>query len=511
MKMRKFLNRLFSRMVITCIIVVIQLLFSAFALYILQENYVYVSVVLRLLSFIAVLHILNTDSNPAVKLAWIIPVLIFPIFGGLTYILYGNILMPKRIGKYMDDTKKWDEDTSLYDGRDLKAEEIKGWHSYRLCKYVESYGPAGLFENTATKYYPIGRDFWPDFLADLKSAEKYIFLEYFIINKGEMWDEVHEVLKQKVKEGVEVRLIYDDIGSVFYVKKYYWKELEEEGIHCISFNQVIPMLFTVFNNRDHRKIASIDGKVAYTGGFNLSDEYINKVEILGTWKDDGVRMEGDAAWRFTVMFLQMWNSFRKDDEDIMRFMPERKNIPEADGYLQPYTDTPLDKETLGENIYMQMINDAKDYVYIFTPYLVVCNEMMTSLKLAAKRGVDVRIVTPAIPDKKMIFRITQSSYRELLKTGVKIYQYTPGFIHSKCVLADGNVASVGSVNMDNRSFYHHFECGVLIYDSSVIEDVKKDMDDTFALSEEITLEWCSKNLSRFGIVDALLRILSPLL
>ncbi len=509
--MRKFINKLFSRMVGTCLIVVLQLLFSAFGIFVLQEYYSYVSMALRLLSLIAVFHIIKKDSNPSVKLAWIIPILIFPIFGGLSYLLYGNILMPKRIGKHMNDTEKWNQDLSLYDGRELTAEEMKGEHSYRLCKYVEDYGPAKLFTNTSAKYYPIGRDFWPDFLNDLKSAKKYIFLEYFIINKGEMWNEVHEVLKQKAKEGVEVRLIYDDIGSVFYVKKYYWKDLEAEGIHCISFNQVIPMLFTVFNNRDHRKIASIDGKVAYTGGFNLSDEYINKVEILGTWKDDGVRMEGDAAWRFTVMFLQMWNSFRNDDDDILKFMPEKKMITGSSGYLQPYTDTPLDDETLGENIYMQMINDAREYVYIFTPYLVVCNEMMTALKIAAKRGVDVRIVTPAIPDKKMIFRITQSSYRELLKTGVKIYQYTPGFIHSKCVLADGNVASVGSVNMDNRSFYHHFECGVLIYDSEVIEDVKKDMDDTFAVSEEITPEWCDKNLSRFGIVDAVLRILSPLL
>lgn len=264
-----------------------------------------------------------------------------------------------------------------------------------------------------------------------------------------------EILKEKVKEGVEVRLIYDDIGSVFYVPKYYWRELESHGIKCMAFNQVVPFLATIFNNRDHRKIAVMDGKVAYTGGFNLSDEYINKKAPYGKWKDNGIRMEGDAAWRFTILFLQLWNSIRNEDKHILSYRPTEQKKHLNDGYLQPYTTNPLKKEPIGENIYMQMINDAREYVYIFTPYLIVCNEMMTALKLAAKRGIDIRIVTPAIPDKKMIFRMTQSSYKELLRAGVKIYQYTPGFIHSKCILTDDNLTSIGSINMDNRSFYHH--------------------------------------------------------
>lgn len=508
--MKKVLSKLFSRMVITCLLVAAQLLFFIVEILKLQSYYVVITAVLHIISFFAVAHLLLKDVNPDIKLAWIVPILMFPVLGGLMYLFYGHVLMPKKMEKYMKHAKEWDYETNLYANMAYFSEVVKGEPPYRLFKYTEDYAGSLIYQNTAVRYYPMGDDVWTDFLEDLKSAKKYIFLEYFIINPGEMWDTVLEVLKEKVKEGVEVRLIYDDIGSVFYVPKKYWKEMEAYGIKCISFNQVAPFLATIFNNRDHRKIAVVDGTVAYTGGFNLSDEYINKVELHGRWKDNGIRMEGDAAWRFTILFLQLWNSIRNDDTDILKYRPELKTYVN-DGYLQPYTTNPLEKEPLGENIYLQMINDAREYVYIFTPYLIVCNGMMTALKLAAKRGVDVRIVTPEIPDKKMIFRMTQSSYKELLLAGVRIYQYTPGFIHSKCILTDDNLTSIGSVNMDNRSFYHHFECGVLVYNSSILADVKKDMVKTIQESEEITLEWCKKHLTRVTFFDAVLRLLSPLL
>ena len=309
--------------------------------------------------------------------------------------------------------------------------------------------------------------------------------------------------------GVEVRVIYDDVGYVFYVKKNYWKELEKMGIKCICFNQIFPFMATILNNRDHRKIAVIDGNIAYTGGFNLSDEYANITHPFGTWKDSGIRMEGGAAFRFTIMFLQMWNTSRFTEASYKRFIPEIKEHPHI-GYLQPYYSNPLSVEHAGESIYLQMINDARNYIYVFTPYFITGSELMMAIKLAAKRGIDVRIVTPGIPDKKFIYRMTQSSYKELVEAGVRIYQYKPGFIHSKVILCDDSLASVGSINMDNRSFYHHFECGVLIYMSKVIADIKKDFLQTFDECDEIDVSWCNRRRSRM-LVDAILKLLSPLL
>lgn len=509
--MKKLLNRLFSRMVITCMLVALQLFVLIYGIIRLQVNYVYLYVVFVLLSICVAAYIITRDMNPSVKLAWIVPILLFPVLGGLMYIFYGHVFVPRKLRKNLLKVKQQEIYEDISGEFSYSAEVLKGENPYRLFKYTEKYNEAPVYRNTDVKYYAVGDDAWPDMLEDLKKAENYIFLEYFIINHGVMWNSILDILKEKVKEGLDVRVMYDDIGSVFYLHKYYWKELESYGIKCMAFNQVAPFFATIFNNRDHRKIAAIDGKIAYTGGYNLADEYINKVQIHGKWKDSGVRMEGDAAWRFTVMFLQMWNSFRFVEGSYKRYFPTESYTSVDQGYLQPYKTNPLTKESIGENIYIQMINDAKNSIYIFTPYLIVCNELMTAMKLAAKRGVDIRIVTPAIPDKKTIFRMTQSSYKELLAAGVRIYQYTPGFIHSKCLLADGELASVGSVNMDNRSFMHHFECGVLIYQSDALEEIKRDMMTTFEESEEINLEWCRKNLSRMTLFDAILRLLSPLL
>lgn len=509
--MKKVLNKLFSRMVITCLLVVFQLFIMIVGIWRLQSYYLYISGALALLSFLVVAYLITKDTNPTVKLAWIVPILLFPVLGGLLYVLYGHTYIPKRLRKNLIRVSEQEIYEDIAGKNACKSEVLLEDPFYRISRYTERYGNSPLYANTAVKYYAMGEDVLEDFLEDLKRAKSYIFMEYFIINHGEMWESVLEILKEKVKDGVEVRIMYDDIGSVFYLKKYYWKELETYGIKCIAFNQVAPFFATIFNNRDHRKITVVDGKIAYTGGFNLADEYINKRNLYGVWKDSGVRFEGDAAWKFTVMFLQMWNISRFTESSYERYKPKEDFFDLDDGYIQPYRTNPLSKEVLGENIYLQMIHDAREYIYIFTPYLIVNNEMMIAMELAAKRGVDVRLVTPAIPDKKMIFRMTQSAYKELLKSGVRIYQYTPGFIHSKCLLADDSLASVGSVNMDNRSFYHHFECGALIYHSKAIKDIKKDMVETFAISEEITLDWCEKHLSRMTIVDAILRLLSPLL
>ena len=483
--MKKLLNRLFSRMVITCLLVAAQLIFFMVEVLKLQQYYVLVAAILHLLSFIAVMHLLLKDVNPSIKLAWIVPILMFPVLGGLLYLLYGHIIMPKKLEKYMKHAAEWDYETDLYANMAYFSDVIKGQPPYRLFKYTEDYAGSLVYQNTDVRYYPMGEDVWPDFVDDLKSAKKYIFLEYFIINPGEMWNTVLEILKEKVKEGVEVRLIYDDIGSVFYVPKYYWREMESYGIKCMAFNQVVPFLATIFNNRDHRKIFVVDGKVGFTGGINLADEYINVASRFGYWKDTGIRLEGEAVWSMTVMFLEMWNYINHSSEDYKQFMPQvcQKEPFEGDGFVQPYGDTPLDHETVGENIYLNIINHAERYVYIFTPYLIIDNEMLVSLCNAAKRGVDVRIVTPGIPDKKMIFLLTQSHYEPLLKCGVKIYQYTPGFIHAKSFLCDDKIGTVGSINLDYRSLFLHFECGVFMYKTKALMQLKEDCMDTFAASE----------------------------
>ncbi len=509
--MKRILNRIFSRMVMTCVLVALQVAVMIIGILGLQSYYPYLSAAFTILSFLMVMYLITKDTNPDIKLAWIVPILLFPVLGGLLYLFYGRVVIPKRLRKKLLKVKEQEIYENIYDNHQCCLDELACEPPYRLFHYVSKYGEVPLYKNTKVKYYAMGDDAWPDMLQDLREAENYIFMEYFIIAHGVMWNSVLEILKEKAAAGLDVRVMYDDIGSVFNVDKYYWKELESFGIKCISFNQVVPFLATIFNNRDHRKITVVDGKIAYTGGFNLADEYINKVTLHGVWKDDGVRLEGEGAWSFTVMFLQIWNSVRYVEGNYTNYRPDADFSLYDDGYVQPYKTNPLASEVLGENIYIQMINDAKDYVYIFTPYLIVTNELMSAMKLSAKRGVDIRIVTPAIPDKKFIFRMTQTSYRPLIHAGVRIYQYTPGFIHSKCILADDNLASVGSINMDNRSFYHHFECGTLIYKSKALEDIKKDMLNTFEISEEIDYEWCKKNLSKITVIDAILRLLSPLL
>ncbi len=509
--MKKILNKVFSRMVITCLLVALQLFVLFAGIWQLHSYYIYISGGLAILSFLVVAYLITKDTNPAIKLAWIVPILMFPVLGGLMYIFYGHVFVPVKLRKNILRVKEQEVYEDVYGNRICSTEQLQDIPSPGLAYYVEKSGEAPVYGNTAVKYYAMGEEVLPDLLEDLKQAKHYIFMEYFIINQGKMWDSILEILKEKAAQGIDVRVMYDDIGSVFYVKKYYWKELESCGIKCIAFNQVVPFFATIFNNRDHRKITVVDGCIAYTGGFNLADEYINQVQLYGTWKDSGVRFEGDAAWGFTVMFLQMWNSSRFTEASYQKYAVKEQFQELQDGYIQPYRTSPLSKEVLGENIYLQMIFGAKKYIYIFTPYLIINNELMTAMKLAAKRGVDIRLVTPGIPDKKMIFRMTQSSYKELLKSGVRIYQYTPGFIHSKCVLTDDCLASVGSVNMDNRSFYHHFECGALIYDSKAVMDIKRDMLNTFEVSEEITLQWCGEHLARLNLIDAVLRLLSPLL
>lgn len=510
--MRKILHFALNRAVITGLIVILQISFFMLEIFRWGNYYVAIAIALRIISFGAVVSIILRGNNPAVKLAWIVPILMFPLFGGIMYLAFGHVFLPSKLRAGHRRTQEHIEKNLRQNEEIINRLEEDRPGIANQCRYLLDYAGTPVWDSTAVTYYPEGLPYWEQMLEDLEQAEHFIFLEFFILGEGKMWNSVLDILERKVKEGVEVRLIYDDVGSVFVLPKKYYEQIEQKGIKCIAFNRIIPFMSLILNNRDHRKIVVIDGRVGYTGGINMADEYINYTHPHGDhWKDAGIRIEGEAVWNFTVMFLQMWNMSRYTEEDYGRYYCPFDSRPETDGYVQPYMDSPLDGELIGENVYLNMIGYAMKYIYIFTPYLITDNEVYTALKLAAKRGVDVRIVTPGVPDKKMIYWLTQSNYQHLIEAGVKIYQYTPGFLHSKCVLCDGEIATVGTVNFDYRSFYHHFECGVFMYQVEALKKLQRDMEETFTVSDCITLEWCKKKFVKTNVIGPILKLFSPLL
>ena len=380
-----------------------------------------------------------------------------------------------------------------------------------LSRYVSEYGPYPAWKNSTAKYYPCGEAMYPDLLADLEKAERFIFLEFFIVRTGKMWDGVEDILVRKAAQGVDVRLIYDDFGSLLGLPSDFVVKMERAHIRCIPFNPVMPLVSLVMNHRDHRKIVVVDGNTAYTGGINLADEYINEEERFGYWKDAALRTEGAAVWNFTVMFLDHWNAFRPSEEDYTPFMPQAESLSaQSDGVIQPYGDSPLDEEALAETVYLNIINQAQRYVYIYTPYFAVGETMLEALKAAAKRGVDVRLVLPGIPDKKLVFRLTRSYYVPLLRAGVRIYEFTPGFLHAKCYVSDDRAAVVGSINMDYRSLFLHFECGALLLYNSQVIALRDDVLRTLPECREVQLADCRTSLAG-TLLDSVLRLLSPLM
>jgi cardiolipin synthase len=379
-------------------------------------------------------------------------------------------------------------------------------------RYLQEYTGFPVYTRTMTEYYPSGEAFFRQLMPELEKAESYIFFEFFILRRGKMLDPIIDLLERKVRQGLDVRFIYDDLGCFMSLPSDFKQSLEKKGIQCIIFNPFKPIVTSMQNNRDHRKIISIDGKTAFTGGINLADEYINAVERFGHWKDTAIKLEGEAAWGLTLIFLQMWNIEKKQNEDYASFYPWKTkpcDVP-SDGYVLPYADSPIDEENVGEHVYIQIINNAKEYVYINTPYLVVDDNLLSALTLAAKSGVDVRIITPHRWDKKVVQICSQSYYRQLILAGVKVYEYSNGFNHSKTFVSDDKVATVGTTNLDFRSLYLHFECGVWLYKNQAVLAVKEDFLNTIPLSHQITLKDCVRNAFQRVIQD-LLRLFAPLM
>ena len=513
--MKKVLNKLFGRLFLTAIIILIQFGWIIFTIHEAEEVNQWFYLTLRIVSFVIALYVVYKDSRPHNKLSWIFLILFVPFIGCPCYFLFGRSEMTKKHRERIAQLQAFTAPMRQQNVEVLDALEKKSETAHKqmlLALNTENYP---VYMEEETKYYKVGEDMFQDMIADIQHAEKFIFLEYFIMKQGVMFDTLMDALEERAKAGVHVRLIYDDMGCVDEFPRHFYKKLQEKGIHVACFNPFRPFLSVIMNNRDHRKIMVIDGKIAYTGGINIADEYINVIERFGHWKDAGVRMTGDAVWSFTTMFLEMWSYVTKGTEDFSKFkVVENDNaalIEKGNGYVQPYADCPLDKKFLIEGIYLNLINHAKKNIYIFTPYLILGSEIVTALINAARSGVDVRIVTPAIPDKKMVFLVTQANYENLICGGVKIYQYTPGFIHSKCMVVDDEYASVGTTNLDFRALYLHFECGTLMYKTKSVHKVTEDALETFGKSREVSLEECENKNFFYQLFLSVMQLFSPLL
>ncbi len=510
--MKKIAKILKSRLVMVGLAILLQMIWTVLFLQRLTNYSLWINMTFRLISIGILLFLIRKDESSAYKIAWIILVLSLPLFGGILYLMIGDKKPSKNLAARMALVKSEMSESLSQNQWILKEIQDQDPYTAGNIRYIGEFGAYPVWKNTEVTYYPLGEDMFAAMLEDLRAARNYIFLEYFIIQEGVMWDTILEILERKAKEGLDVRLIYDDVGCVSLLPLHYAQQMEEKGIKCLAFNRFVPFLSLVMNNRDHRKIMVIDGHTAYNGGINLADEYINQKMRFGHWKDTGVRLHGDAVYSFTLMFLEVWNAFRTPDLEYEKFRPAVWCMEpfQSDGYVVPYADTPLDNEELGENVYINILNQAKDYVYIATPYLLISDEMENALTLAAKRGVDVRILMPGIPDKPAVFFMAKSYYPPLLKAGVQIYEYTPGFVHAKSYVCDDQIATVGTINMDFRSLYLHFECGTFLYKCRAVMDVKRDMEDCFPKCHQVTLGDCRQGLIG-NMITSVLRVLAPLM
>ena len=504
---------LFHRVGIMAVLIVAQLGFYGFALSRLQEipHYDMIHGAFLILSVLVVVWIVASKSNPGYKISWIIMVLGLMPFGSLAYLLLGgNHLSNFNQKRLRIMEEKVCQNLGNECHRAGALTQLIGSDASCMANYLEQVAHCPVYGNTKSHYYPLGDNCYSDILAALWGAKRYIFIEYFIIEEGKLWNSILDVLQVKVQQGVEVRVIYDDVGSIFTLPADYPERMEKLGIQCRVFNRILPVVSLRQNNRDHRKYIIIDGTVAFTWGMNMADEYINVKSRFGHWKDSAIRLEGDAVWSMTVSFLSMWDFTENSAEDFDGYRPEPSAWSEV-GYVQPYQDCPWDNEPVGLSVYLNLINRAKRYVYITTPYLVIDYSMTVALTTAAKSGVDVRIITPHIPDKKTVFEVTRAHYDELIEAGVKIYEYTPGFIHSKNFVVDDCYATVGTVNMDYRSMFLHFENGVLLYGTPTVHHILDDFLSTQDKSVAVTLEQCKSVPYYRRLGREILQVFAPLL
>ncbi|MGN0342296.1 MAG: cardiolipin synthase [Roseburia sp.] len=500
-----------GRAVVVALSVLLQVIWIVALALKLTEYYAAISTIASLLALLVALRIYGEQINSAYKLSWIILILVFPVLGLCLFLIFGNESSIVFIKKYFE-SKQFDLKEILPENP-AAAEQLRERNLgiYNQTRYLRDVCGYPLYDQTDVVYYGDTVEALEAQKEALRGATHFIFMEYHAIEDTEPWREIEDILSAKVKEGVDVRVVYDDMGSIGFLSKPFARRLQSKGIQCRVFNPLVPVMNVFMNNRDHRKITVVDGKVGFTGGYNLADEYFNITHPYGQWKDSGIRLTGKAVNSFTVIFLEMWNSTQKTVEDPTPFLVDYDYVARENCFVQPYADTPMDKEYTGENVYLNLIKNARKSVYITTPYLIIDDEMQRELILAAGRGVDVRIVTPGIPDKKIVFKATRSYYPALVGRGVRIFEYTPGFIHSKQFLCDGEVAAVGTINMDFRSLYLHFENGCIFYGGQAVRDVEKDFDELFAVSEEVTERYKEKQNFVLRGLQCILHLFGPLM
>ena len=464
-----------------------------------------------LFTVIMVLYLLNSRMDPTAKITWLTVIMLMPVFGALLYWYtqsdVGHRALKKRINSLLDETKN-----ALSQSEEVKKNLTKeAPQNAALACYLNTSGCHPVYDKTRVTYFPTGKEKWEEMLVQLEKAEHFIFLEYFIVDEGLMWGKVLEILARKAKEGVDVRVMYDGTCEFSTLPHDYPKRLRALGIKCKIFSPLSPFVSTHYNYRDHRKILVIDGHTAFTGGVNLADEYINHIERYGHWKDVAVMLQGEAVKSFTLMFLQMWNIDEKTFE-FEKFLSFPAPVYEQSaGYVIPYGDCPLDNDRVGELVYMDILNRAVKYVHIMSPYLILDGEMEMALKFAAERGVDVTMILPGIPDKALPYALAKTHYASLLESGIKIYEYTPGFVHAKVFVSDDREAVVGTINLDYRSLYHHFECATYMYKTDSIPDIEEDFEKTLKQCRQVTVETVRKEKLSTKLLGFVLKVIAPLM
>jgi len=502
------------RMIFAVLSIAIEVFLIILIIIRMYRHMVWFSVAFSLLALAIVLALYGKKESASIKMPWILLILLVPVAGLTFYLLVGQNKGTKKMRKRYEEIDK--KLLPLLPDNEKEQQKLKETFPYaaNIAHYIKAYSGYPVYENSDITYYDDGMKGLEAQKEELRKAKEFIFLEYHAIEDAESWQGIQEILEEKVKEGVEVRVFYDDMGSIGFVNTDFVKRLKNVGINARVFNPFAPGLNLFLNNRDHRKITVIDGKVGFTGGYNLANEYFHLTEPFGFWKDTGIKIEGDAVKSLTITFMEMWNAVKAkdiDDASFDRYLKPYDYKTSESGFVAPYADSPMDRIHVGEDVYMSIANSARDYVWYVTPYLIITDEMISALTLAARRGVDVRIITPGIPDKKIVYSVTRSYYNVLVSNGVRIFEYTPGFCHAKMSVCDDVVATCGTINLDYRSLYHHFENGCFIAGSHVVDEIKHDFEEMFAVSNEVTEYYRSGRgrFLRFG--QMMLRLVAPLM
>ena len=509
-----------ARMVFSIIVIVLEILFIVLLFTQLNRYAVWIDILMRVFALVLVLLIYNKPGTSSMKMLWIILILILPILGLGLYLIIGLNGSTKKMRRRYANVdqrllpmlREGQAGVTTADACASLSKESEKWAG--LSNYLLHSSKYPIYQNTDIKYFSDAAEALEAQKEALRQAEKFIFMEYHAIEDKEAWHSVQEILEEKVNAGVEVRVFYDDMGSIGFINMDFAKRMNKIGIQCRVFNPFKPWLNLFLNNRDHRKITVVDGKIGFTGGYNIANEYFNLTHPYGMWKDTGVMLTGEAVRSLTAIFLENWNAvkgIKKIDPDFSLYLPQIEYTSRENAYIQPYADSPLDDERVGEDVYINIVNRANRYCWFVTPYLILTDEMTHALGLAAKRGVDVRVITPGIPDKKLVYELTRSYYHLLTRNGVRVYEWTPGFCHCKMCVADDEIATCGTINLDYRSLYHHFENGCLYMKSQAVLDTRADFERTMEECTEVTEQYTTGRSRFLRIKHLLLRLLAPLL